>query len=92
MKLKSLLKYIKGSSKIIFAALCVQIKILDLKKEYMMYLGLIRKQEYTKPKSSGCKKIIKTKAEINRVATKRTLLGLCQTKNGLLQTSKRGKP
>ena len=58
MKLKSLLKYIKGSSKIIFAALCVQIKILDLKKEYMMYLGLIRKQEYTKPQRNIQEEVI----------------------------------
>jgi hypothetical protein len=51
----------------------------------MLHLKLLEKQEQAKPKSRRRREIIKIRAEINEIETKKTIQRINQTKSWLLE-------
>jgi hypothetical protein len=53
--------------------------------DLMLHLKLLEKQEQAKPKSRRRREIIKIRAEINEIETKKTIQRINQTKSWLLE-------
>jgi hypothetical protein len=77
----------KGSPKKKFIAMTVYIKRIERSQinGLMLHLKLLEKQEQAKPKTSRKKEMIKIKAKLNEIETKKTIQRINETKSWLFE-------